>query len=43
MVHGVYGKSIWKGIIRHLDSYVKGIGYVVGKGDMVVFLGRQVV
>lgn len=37
LVQGPYGRSLWEGIIRHLDAYKSGIGYEVGKGDVIGF------
>lgn len=37
MVRSPYGTSIWKGIISHLDSFIKGVGYVAGRGARIAF------
>lgn len=27
-----HGRSLWKGIVKHLDYFKKGIGYEIGEG-----------
>lgn len=39
MVRGPYGRSLWKGIICHLNVFMFGIGYEAGKGDKMGFWG----
>lgn len=37
VVRNPYERSIWKGITCHLDMYLKGLVYEVGKGERVAF------
>lgn len=37
-----YSSSLWKGIVKHLDQFKKGVGYEIGTGDNL-FLGGYLV
>lgn len=37
VICGSYRVSLWKGIIRHMDSIRKKVRYEVGIGDMIKF------
>lgn len=36
-MHGPRGKGLWKGILRHMEFFKKGIRYEVRKGDRIGF------
>lgn len=36
-MHGLHGRGLWKGIVRHMEFFKKGIRYEVAKGDRIGF------
>lgn len=36
-MHRPNRRSLWKGIVRHLESFKKGIDYDMGKGNRIAF------